>query len=132
MDVDFFDFSERIRLYRDGEFVAVDSSPAGLRVDDYATVDAALSLYGMQYVRLVYLNGSTSESFRPSAGTSEDRRAKFSVNHPTADGIMSACSWIVLVLALLTQVPEILNFAGRFFDFSVLTFELPGWLHVTL
>lgn len=131
-DVDFFDFSERIRLYRDGDFIAVDSSPARLRVDDHATVEAALSLYGMRYVRLVPLDRSPTESFRPSAGTGEQRRAKFSVNHPTADRIMSVCSWIVLVLALLTQVPEILNFAGRFFGLSVPTFELPGWLNLTL
>lgn len=131
-DVDFFDFSEKIRLYRDGEFVAVDNSPARLRVDEHATVEAALSLYGMQYVRLVHLDGQSAESFRPSEGTGEDRRAKFSVNHPTADKIISVCSWIVLVLAIVTQLPELLNFAGRLLDFSVPTFELPGWLNTAL
>ncbi|GAA2107613.1 hypothetical protein [Kocuria atrinae] len=131
-DVDFFDFSEKIRLYRDGEFVAVDNSPARLRVDEHATVEAALSLYGMQYVRLVHLNGQPAESFRPSEGTGEDRRAKFSVNHPTADKIISVCSWIVLFLAIVTQLPELLNFAGRLLDFSVPTFELPGWLNTAL
>lgn len=131
-DVDFFDFSENIRLYRDGEFVAVDSSPARLRVDDDATVEAALSLYGMHYVRLVHLDGRPTESFRPSAGTGEDRRARFSANHPTADRIISACSWVVLVLALVTQIPELLSFLGRLLDFSVPSFELPRWLDLAL
>ena len=131
-DVDFFDFSERIRLYRDGKFVTVGSSPARLRVDDHTSVEAALSLYGMRYVRLVRTDAGTSESFRPSPGTGEDRRAKFAANYPLPDRIISVCSWIVLVLAVLTQVPEILNALGALFDIHVPTFELPHWLNITL
>lgn len=131
-DVDFFDLSERIRLYRDGELVAVEKSPARLTVDDRATVEAALSLYGMRYVRLVRTDTGTAESFRPSTGTGEDRRARFAANYPLPDRIISACSWIVLVLALLTQIPEILHAIGAIFDVHVPTFELPNWLNITL
>ncbi|MBD2763363.1 hypothetical protein IEE92_12500 [Kocuria sp. cx-116] len=131
-DVDFFDFSERIRLYRDGDFLAAGTSPAELPVDSNATVEAALSLYGMQYIRLVHASAGTSESFRPSPGTGEDRRARFAADYPGPDRIISLCSWIVLTLALLTQVPEILNVLGRIFDISVPTFQLPTWLNTTL
>lgn len=131
-DVDYFDFSERIRLYRDGDFVAAGSSPVRLPVDRQATVEAALSLYGMRYVRLVRSSAGTSETFRPSPGTGEDRRARFAANYPGPDRIISMCSWIVLMLALLTQVPEILNVVGRIFDVYVPTFQLPNWLNITL
>lgn len=131
-DVDYFDVTERIRLYRDGALLAAGTSPVRLAVDDHATVEAALSLYGMQYVRLVRPSLGISETFRPSPGTGEDRRARFAAHHPGPDRIISLCSWIVVTLALLTQVPELLNVMGRIFDISVPTFHLPTWLNITL
>lgn len=132
VDVDYFDLSERIRLYRDGEFLAARSSPATLRVDERVRVVAAMSLYGMKYVRLEFDDGRDPVPFAPGPRTGEARRRRFATQHPVVDRVFSVLSWTVLVVALLTQVPELVSLVGGWVGISVPTFELPGRLNLTL
>ena len=49
VEVDFFDFAEKLHLYRDGARVETRKSPARFEVDDGATIEAAMGLLGMRH-----------------------------------------------------------------------------------
>jgi hypothetical protein len=48
VDVDFLDFGEKLRLYRDGMPVEVQKSPARFRVGPGATIKASMGVLGMR------------------------------------------------------------------------------------
>lgn len=131
VDVDFFDFGEKIRLYRDGRLLDEKRSPARFELDGGRRVEAAMSLMGMKYVRMVDTAGART-TFQPAPGTGEERRARFERSHPTASRVIAALAWTILVVALVTQIPELLNLLGHLTGWSVPTFDLPTWLNTTL
>lgn len=53
VDVDYFDWDERSRLYRDGEQVAVARNPARFEVGEDAHIETKMTLYGMSRAHLV-------------------------------------------------------------------------------
>ena len=53
VDLDYFDFGEKLHLYRDGVEVDVQKSPAKFDLDQSATIEAAMGLLGMRQVELV-------------------------------------------------------------------------------
>jgi hypothetical protein len=53
VDLDYLDFGERLRLYRDGLEVEVQRSPATFHLDASATIEASMSLLGMRRIDLV-------------------------------------------------------------------------------
>ena len=53
VEVDFLDFGERVRLYRDGVLVDERRSPACFELPGGAVIEAAMALYGMKVARLV-------------------------------------------------------------------------------
>ena len=138
VEVDFFDFSEKVRLYRDGVLVDEQRSPARFALENGAHIEAAMALYGMKRAHLVRPDGR-AQALTPLPGTAEGKRAAFGRRHPAASRAMAALSWAVLVVALVTQIPNVLNslangaaLAGVPLSFTVPTFALPDWLNTTL
>ena len=130
IEVDFFDIREKVRLYRDGCLVEEKSSPASFDIEG-ATIKAAMALYGMKVAKLMP-HGQKAQPLVPLPGTAEDHRLSFGRTHPVASALLAAAAWIVLAIALVTQVPNLLNGIGHLTGWSVPTFGLPGWLDVFL
>lgn len=119
VDVDYLDFDERIRLYRDGLLVDEQRSkarfllpdgPEGLTPELRTTIEARMSLYGMRYVRLV--DGGETRDVPPLPGTAEAWRDRMDTRYPTASRVAGAASWVVLAVALVTLVPQLLDLVG--------------------
>jgi hypothetical protein len=53
LDVDFLDFGEKLRLYRDGVSVEERKSPATFELGPSATIEASMGVFGMRQVELV-------------------------------------------------------------------------------
>lgn len=133
IDLDFFDFSERIHLYRDGEFAETRKSPATFTVDDDTTLEASMSLYGMKRAHLVHRGEGRAVQLSPRPGTAEARRAAFAKRFPALNRWIGLLAWAVLVFAALTQLPVIYNATiAQWFDATLPTLALPGWLNITL
>ncbi|ACQ78959.1 hypothetical protein Bcav_0698 [Beutenbergia cavernae DSM 12333] len=132
VDVDFFDWDERIRLYRDGALVDEQRGRVRFDLDDGSAITARTATYGMRYVRLITPDGVTHD-VPPADGTAEAWRARVHAEHPTASRAVAAASWTVLVAAIVTQVPRLLDVLGVWID-GVPSFalDLPGPLNTAL
>ncbi|MCR2034309.1 hypothetical protein [Adlercreutzia mucosicola] len=137
VEVDFFDFGEKVRLYRDGCLAEEQKSPARFVLDDGAVIEAAMALYGMKRAHLVA--SGRARALLPLPGTAEALRLAFDREHPVASRVIAAVSWAVLVVALVTQIPNLLNslaqgaaWLGIPLGFSVPTFALSEWLNTLL
>jgi hypothetical protein len=127
VEVDYFDFSERIRLYRDDTLVETRKSPARFRLLDDAAIEASMGLLGMKRVALVRADGAESP-LRPAAGTAEAHRAAFDCRYPTFNRVLAGLAWLVLVVALIVEIPQIVGLVGNVAGFEVGSpFGLPGW-----
>ncbi|MBP2436276.1 hypothetical protein [Microbacterium amylolyticum] len=104
VDADFFDFDEKLRFYVNGRLADVQKSPAQFDVDG-GRVEAAMSLYGMKRAHLVTQAGEVR--LEPNAGTAEKWREDIDRRYPVASRIVSAASWVILVLALVVAVTEV-------------------------
>ena len=127
VEVDFFDVKEKVRLYRDGVLVEEKRSPASFDVGG-ANISAAMALYGMKHAWLAP-RGRPRRGLVPLPGTAEARRAAFGRRHPALNALVAAVAWAVLVVALVTQVPNLLNGIGFLTGWEVPTFGLPSWLN---
>ena len=108
IDLDYFDLGEKLRLYRDGVEVQVQKSPATFHLDANATIEASMSLLGMQQVDLVIDDGATT-TLTPVEGTAEAWRLRLAQEHPETSRLIGAISWTVLVLALVYEVPQLIS-----------------------
>lgn len=113
--VDFLDWDERIRLYRDGRLVDEQRSRARFDLGG-ATLEARMGTYGMRYVRVVDAVG-TVHDVPPLPGTAEAWRDRMDRERPTASRAVGVTAWVVLAVALVTQVPQLLALAS----------EITGW-----
>lgn len=104
VDVDFLDWDERIRLYRDRRLVDEQRSRARFDLPG-ARIEARMSLYGMRYVRVVDAVGDVRD-VPPMPGTAEAWRDRMDRERPTASRAVGVAAWVVLVVALVTQVPQ--------------------------
>ena len=155
VEVDFLDFGERVRLYRDGLLAEERRSPARFELEGGAVIEAARALYGMKTARLdppasagsVGAPGAAVAPGVPDAialvplpGTAEARRLAFGRRHPLLGAALAAGAWAVLAVALVTQLPGIANQALMLAahvnlapsGLSVPAFDLPGWLNGVL
>lgn len=105
--VDFLDWDERIRLYRDRRLVDEQRSRARFDLGG-AVLEARMSLYGMRYVRVVDAVGDVRD-VPPMRGTAEAWRDRMDREHPTASRVVGVAAWVVLAVALVTQVPQLLD-----------------------
>jgi hypothetical protein len=111
VDLDYFDFGEKLHLYRDGSEVEVQRSPARFRLDDHAEIDAAMSLFGMKRVELV-VDDRTTELV-PVDGTAEGWRLGLERERPGLSRSVGVISWMVLVVALVYEVPQLIALVGN-------------------
>jgi hypothetical protein len=116
VEADYFDLGEKLRLYRDGTRVATMKSPARFAVDGGAAIEAAMGVLGMRTLRLV--DGRQETLLRPAEGVAEARRAGFERRHPRASRVVGVLAWLVLVVALLLEIPEILRLIGQTLGFE--------------
>lgn len=112
VDVDFLDWDERIRLYRDRRLVDEQRSRARFDLGG-AALEARMSLYGMRYVRVVDAVGDRQD-VPPMPGTAEAWRDRMDRERPTASRAVGVTAWVVLVVALVTQVPQLLDLVSGF------------------
>ena len=139
IEVDFFDISEKIRLYCEAELVDERTSPASFPLDREASIQAAMSLYGMKRACLV-VEGDDPKTLTPLPGTAEARRLSFGKRHPLANKLFAFAAWTVVVVAFITQLPNLVNGFGvalswltaDALSFSLPTFPLPGWMNGVL
>ena len=106
VDLDYFDFGEKLHLYRDGVEVDVQKSPANFALDQSATIRAAMGLLGMRQVELV-VDGETT-TLTPVDGTAEAWRLRLARERPETSVLIGAISWAVLVAALIYEVPQLI------------------------
>lgn len=109
VDVDYFDIGEKSRLYRDGVQVAVGGNPATFELDqtDGTRIETRMSLYGMSRAHVISPAGE--EQMQPASGTMEAWRANLHRNHRALSLAIGAVSFLVLVLALVIEVPQLLE-----------------------
>lgn len=134
VDIDYFDIREQIALYRDGVLVDVQKSPATFLLQEGGRIEIAMALYGVKHARMILGEQSDEKAYSliPAPGSAEYLRLRFAEQHPTISRVLAALAWIVLVIALVTQLPVVLNSIGYLVGFSVRTFALPGWANIAL
>ena len=128
VDLDYFDFGEKLHLYRDGVEAQVQKSPATFHLDASATIEASMGLLGMRRADLV-ADGETT-ALTPVEGTAEEWRLRLARERPGLSRLIGVISWAVLVVALVYEVPQLIALIGAVigldFDSPIV---LPGQLH---
>lgn len=124
-------------------------SPVRFPLEDGAAIEAPLALYGMKRAHLVegaaVLSGvlpgvpARGRALAPLPETAEARRAAFDRQHPVASRLMAAAAWLVLAVALATQIPNLANslangaaLVGFPLGFSLPTLPLPDAANTAL
>jgi len=120
IDLNYFDFGERIALYRDNELVAEEKSPATFDLGDGAAIEARMGVFGMRSAHLLADGNRTM--LTPVHGTAEAWRLGLEQDRPALSRAVGIVSWAVLVLALVIDGFEIAGFVND--DLDVL--GLPG------
>ncbi len=134
VEIDYFDIRERIALYRNGVLVDSQKSPATFELPEGGRIEVAMALYGVKYARVV--DGGRSNGgevqLAPAPGSAEYLRLRFAQQHPAVSRVIAILTWVVLVVALVTQLPVTLNSLGHWVGFAVPTFALPNWANTAL
>ena len=110
LDVDFLDFGEKLRLYRDGVAVEEKKSPAKFPVGPGATIEASMGVFGMRQVELL-ADGETTQ-LSPVDGTLEAWRLGLERDRPRLSRAIGGLSWVVLVVAAVTGLIELVELTG--------------------
>lgn len=125
------DEDKAIRLYRDGEFLEQGRSPARFELPAGAVIEVATTFYKLKHVRLV--DGGEVVDLQPVPGSAEAWRARLAREYPKASRVADTLSWTVLLVAFLTQVPQLIGLVAGLFGVTVpFGLSLPGWLNTTL
>ncbi len=134
VEIDYFDIRERIALYRYGVLVDSQKSPAAFALPEGGRIEAAMALYGVKYARVVDggRSGGGEAQLAPALGSAEYLRMRFEHQHPVLSRSIAVLAWVILVVALVTQIPVTLNSFGYWFGFTVPTFALPSWANTVL
>ncbi|MEE6282782.1 hypothetical protein [Georgenia sunbinii] len=133
IDVDFFDWDDKVVLYRDGRQDRVQRGRTRFPLDDGARIEAAMSTFGLRRAHLVLPDG-TERPLVPARGTGERWRADLDRDHPTISRRLGAASTAVLVIALVLQLPQLVAAVAEltgWFTF-VAPVTLPGVLNTPL
>ena len=98
VDVDFFDWEDRVLLHRDGRCWAESTMPAAFPVPG-AHIEVASSLWGLSRAHVVHEDGR-EELIRPLSGTAEAWRARMGRRFPRTSRILAVLAVVVLALNL--------------------------------
>lgn len=110
IDLNFFDFDEKVRLFVGGRLSETRGAPAKFPIRD-GSVSVAFGMYGVRRAQIERASGDVIR-MEPNSGTLEHWRRETDRRYPVASGIVSMLSWLVLVLGLLVGVTELLDLAG--------------------
>lgn len=140
VEVDYFDVTETITIFCDGTEVAKGKSPFRHQVAPGVWIEAAMALYSMKRAHLVDEVTGSEIALTPLEGTAEDKRLRFEKQYPLASKTIAVAAWIILFIALVTQIPNLLNSLSNLADTMSLpvslpkvpTFNLPDWLNCAL
>lgn len=133
IDVDFFDWNERVYLYRDGHQDRIQRGTSTFHLDDHARIEVAWSTYGLRRAHLVHPDGHPQQLI-PARGTAERWRADLDRDHPDLSRWIGIVSWTVLVIALVLQLPQLVALIGvatGWFEFTS-PISLPGRINSAL
>ena len=109
IDTDFFDWNEKIHLYRNGIAIETQKSPASFDLGNGARIEAEMSLYGMKRVHLIGANGESPVMLDPVEGTAEHWRFQLDQRFPLLSRVIGVGSIIVLILAIAIDLPPFIN-----------------------
>lgn len=126
LEADVLSSDEDIHLYRDGKQVATASNPATFPLDPETDIEAHIGWIGMRRVALVSPDGN--HDLPPLAGTFEHRRAEFHHRHPILTGVLAGVALVVLVLSLLLEFTQSVQWITRkswFEKISTWTYHAP-------
>lgn len=140
VEVNYFDFTETVRVFRDGTLAFEGRSPARFEIAPGVEIQATMALYGMKRIHLADSATGRTEMLQPLPGTAEFARGHFGRKHPVANAAIAAVAWCTLLVALVTQVPNAINSLAGLVDLlhipapimKVSTFNLPIWANTLL
>lgn len=113
VDCNYFDLDERVHLYRDGRLVdTAKGGKARFVIADGVRIEAALSKFGMKYVRLRRAGDRSTRPLQPMRGTAEAWRAEVDRRHPVASRAVGIVAVLVLIIMLLLELPQLINLVG--------------------
>lgn len=133
IDVDFFDWEEKVRLYRDGRQARVQHGTSSFALGDGTRIEVAWSTYGLRRAHLVMTDGSRRQ-LAPVRGTAERWRAELDRDRPVLSRWLGVASWMMLVIALVLQVPQVLSTVAEvtgWYEFAS-PLALPAWINTPL
>ena len=110
VDVDFFDWDQKVGLYRDAEPVEQRKAPATFRLDASAVIEVATSAIGMQRAELV-VDGEV-QAMSPAAGTPEAWRLRLEWDRPGLSHAIETATPLVLLVAAVVGIGQLLALAG--------------------
>ncbi|QDO87826.1 hypothetical protein FNH13_05235 [Ornithinimicrobium ciconiae] len=137
VDVDYFDWNDTIRFYRDGREQLVAEAPAAFPVPG-GVVEVATGTFGVTRMHLVSDTGGEERVLRPVRHSQEYWRAVLDHRHPRLSRWIGRVAIAVLLVGLVIFVPQLLERATEWDLVAerVGTFTsplaLPGWLNTTL
>lgn len=103
--VDFFDWDERIALYKDGRQDRTQVQPAKFTLDDGAVIEARTSFWGMRRAHLVTMEGN-EQMLTPAPGSAERWRADLEQARPALSRTISIVSFLVLLTSVVVGLPQ--------------------------
>jgi hypothetical protein len=133
VEVDYLDWDEKVHLYRDGVQERVQRGTSSFTLDDGARIEVAWSSFGLRRAHLVRFEG-TQVQLTPAPGTAERWRADLDRERPALSRGLATVSWAVLAVALLIQVPQLLELGANvtgWYEFAS-PVALPAWLNTPL
>lgn len=137
VDVDYFDWDDRVCLYRDGRQHLVAEQPAAFRVPG-GVVEVAVGTFGVSRMHLVSDAGEPERVLRPVRHSAEYWRAVLGHRHPRLSQWMGRVAIVILLVGLVLFVPQLLELVTQWDMVAerVGTFtspiSLPAWLNTTL
>lgn len=120
VDYDFFDWDDRVSLYRDGRRAASAKAPVSFEVPD-GRIEFATTFYGVKRAHLVLGTGAELP-LGPHPKTLEAWRQRLADRHPMLSALMAGAAVVVLVVGLVvagmslldtvTHVPQVADALG--------------------
>ena len=112
VDLDFFDWDEKVLLYRNGIQDRIQKGTSRFALPDGSHIEVALSTYGIRRAHLVLPDG-TERQLEPAPGSGERWRADLERDHPGLSRTLGLVSWTIIVVALLLQVPQLIELGAE-------------------
>lgn len=137
IDVEYFDWDDTVRCYRDGRQHLVSEQPAAFPVPGGA-IEVTVGTFGLSRMHLVPDDGGAEQVLRPVKHSAEFWRAVLDHRHPRLSRWIGRVAIAILLIGLVLFVPQLLELVTQW-DFvaeRVGTFtspiSLPTWLNTTL